>query len=477
MRWVEGGVTIFDDSVAHSARNDGATPRVILHVAFPHPALARSWRRAGLGQPRSFSFGPLISVPSPSIATTTNRYFEITLYGNCTAQTCEGNCSVIDGRRSAMVPIAELYNRVSDNHQQDSEACIAAALVSGTSDVFRLTAAHAEYGTLDLKMNAHAEYVVFEVADTSRWTADPANTHIKLGVFGSGILDPAKAPFVAGKFQGQRGAEGEEDASTGFFTLSTVWQSYNAMFYAKSGDRLAFTFCPTVALPRLRTELATLAGEAAPNPNRARTWYWTTHSSEANIDTVINRTKVRDHPLTQARSLTHSLNDKTLGAELVFFLDITSNIGDYEVDQARFPHGFRATAQKVLDAGLRVGLHLISSGADRAASVVAASRPELFVPQGLSPWQYYPAFDAGTWWCHEKTGSVCYDSTRPQVDPMHPKPTLPPNHMNLTNVQWSTLGIYRSGGALGFDGRQESAPHSSCLLSRSHSLTNCVAGF
>ena len=124
--------------------------------------------------------------------------------------------------------------------------------------------AHAEYGTLDLKMNAHAEYVVFEVADTSRWTADPANTHIKLGVFGSGILDPAKAPFVAGKFQGQRGAEGEEDASTGFFTLSTVWQSYNAMFYAKSGDRLAFTFCPNSGanlLWRVALLIAVRAGE------------------------------------------------------------------------------------------------------------------------------------------------------------------------------------------------------------------------
>lgn len=63
-------------------------------------------------------------------------------------------------------------------------------------------------------------------------------------------------------------AEGEEVASTGFFTLSSVWQSYNTFFFANEGDRVAFTLCPTAALPRIRQTLATVAGMGNPNPNR-----------------------------------------------------------------------------------------------------------------------------------------------------------------------------------------------------------------
>jgi hypothetical protein len=147
---------------------------------------------------------------------------------------------------------------------------------------------------------------------------------------------------------------------------------------------------------------------------------------------------------------------KTLGAELVFFTDITSNLGDFQVDSARFPSGFKAAASRLTEAGLLVGIHMISPGAQRGVSAAAKNRPELFVPQGPGPRSYYAASDAGTWWCHEQEGTVCHDLTRPATTgPGHPIPAPPPNHMNLSSgVTWSTLGVYRGGGALGFDGNR-----------------------
>jgi hypothetical protein len=450
--WGEGKFVVFDDSYLHSAANHGDSARIILHIAFPHPELLR--------------FVVQEMANEAPLAVVSTQYFNLSFFRNCTAQTVS---LMSDGRRSSLQPIATLYNKVADGQLQDNDKCTAATIVSTstTDDVpqtlrLQLTAAHG-YGSIDVDVHAGppsstmpsstmpsstmsdvpgSEWLIFRVASLAAWHADPIERHIQFGVFGDGILDVSKAPFISGKFQGQRGSEGLELASSGFFTLSSVLQSYNLIFYAKEGHALAYTLAPTNRLQAISHRLLALPPSTAldkPNPNRMRTWYWTRGSSEANLDMIINRTR-------------------TLGAELVFFLDVTTNIGDYVVDSKRFPSGFAKAAARVVQAGLRVGIHIISPGAchkdctNSRGTTTSELHPELFVPQGLSPRSYYPKFDAGTWWCHEKTGDVCHDKTRPaQVDPMHPE-YPPPNHMNLTRVHWSALGQYRDGGALGFDG-------------------------
>lgn len=80
---------------------------------------------------------------------------------------------------------------------------------------------------------------------------------------------------VGGKFQGFRGAEGHYPDSSGWLTISSDWQTTNSMYFAKTGWKLAYTIAPTASLPQIWAAVAEAEGIAAPNKNRARTWYWT----------------------------------------------------------------------------------------------------------------------------------------------------------------------------------------------------------
>jgi hypothetical protein len=83
--------------------------------------------------------------------------------------------------------------------------------------------------------------------------------------------------------------------------------------------------------------------------------------------------------------------------------------------------------------------------------------PEMFVPQGPAPRDWYWANSAGTWYCHEQTGTHCYDTSKASYltpGPGHPVAAPPANPIQLIgNVTWSKLGRYRGGGAIEFDGK------------------------
>eukprot|EP01043_Picozoa_sp_COSAG02_P077813 COSAG02_NODE_17222_length_1020_cov_1.231270_1_plen_225_part_10 len=109
-------------------------------------------------------------------------------------------------------------------------------------------------------------------------------------------------------------------------------------------------------------------------------------------------------------------------------------------------------------------------------TVVSRTRPELFVPQGITSRVWNPAIIAGTWPCHEKVGGGCGDVTRQPwpgvggIAPLTPaerartcevkKPAcLPSNPLLLVNgttsggtASWSKLGRFRNGGAIAFSG-------------------------
>lgn len=93
-------------------------------------------------------------------------------------------------------------------------------------------------------------------------------------------------------------------------------------------------------------------------------------------------------------------------------------------------------------------------------TLVSREHPELFVPQGPAPRDWYWANSAGTWYCHEKTGRYCHDLSKNSyltAGPGHPYAAPPDNPIELVgNVTWSKLGRYRDGGAILFDGSNNS---------------------
>jgi hypothetical protein len=84
------------------------------------------------------------------------------------------------------------------------------------------------------------------------------------------------------------------------------------------------------------------------------------------------------------------------------------------------------------------------------------NHPELFLPQGPAPSGWYWANSAGTWNCHEQKGKRCLDTGKASYlkpGPGHAIVAPPANPLLLVgNVTWSTLGRFREGGAIMFDG-------------------------
>ena len=202
--WETGKVLVFDDHAEHHAENRGTEARVVLHVAFP-----KGGRRSTAASP------PIATIAAGSGS------FRVQVYANCTAQTT----LLADGRRSALLPLLTLYNRVDDNLPADNDACVS---VSRAGDhTLRIVAAHG-YGTVDVRWKVSDAWITWELAALGQWHADPIEKHLQLARLEVGLLDPLKAPFATGRFQGNRGLEGREEWSCGFFTLSSAWQRESA---------------------------------------------------------------------------------------------------------------------------------------------------------------------------------------------------------------------------------------------------------
>ena len=136
--------------------------------------------------------------------------------------------------------------------------------------------------------------------------------------------------------------------------------------------------------------------------------------------------------------------------------------------------------QRIEGAGMSMGVHIISSITEICLFQVVASgpnhcvpapvvteHPEVLVPQGAAPTDYYWTTTAGVWFCHMDPGNMptgstydpglCQDLGRLRFagtnwGPGKPNPTPPSNPIQLHNITRSKLGRYRGGGALGFNG-------------------------
>jgi hypothetical protein len=292
--------------------------------------------------------------------------------------------------------------------------------MANNATTVRLTAPHG-YGTLDLGVTAGDNWIVFSIVKVSDWNADPEQKHLVLPTLCPVDICPPdctaatcmpaisghpasihQAPYTGGRFEGFRGSEGEYPDSAGFFTISSQWQAYSSWMFVEVGQKLAYTLCPTAELPKLRVDLRQSEGITPPSQNRAKSWWWV-EGTEANLNTTI-------------------ADAKAMGVELLFYNSMLSNCGDYEVSAA-WPSGLKAAGETIKAAGLDVGLHMISSGAQTChgnpagpnapgCAKAVTAHPEVFVAQGMAPRDWYWAQSAGTWYCHEMTGSVCADHTR-----------------------------------------------------------------
>jgi hypothetical protein len=276
----EGRWLVFDDEHRHFATNHGDVSRYVLHLTYPDPASALLLA----AQP---------AAGSPSIFTVNSSSFTMTVFANCTVQTMvtAEPAPLAPGSRHSNTdqPLVTMYNRVSDNLEVDAEPCKSAALVQGRPGTVRVTPAHADYGTLDITIVATQQWVTFELGDVSKWTADPREKHLAFGAFHAGLLAPANTLISDTKFQGQRGILGEL-WSAGFFTLSSSWQNYNLMLYAKTGDKVAFAVAKTTALPLLWASLGTEEGLEA--PNRAKSWLWSSPTAATLNSTIAHATEL-----------------------------------------------------------------------------------------------------------------------------------------------------------------------------------------
>jgi hypothetical protein len=414
-RWHEGEFMVFDDALPHSVRNDGSTPRYILHLAFPHPT-ARTIIAAS-GTP-SFNW------------------------------TIASDCSVVvtnlhNGVASIPEPFVKLFNSPKDNHPTDYSGCMSASLLQRTARataaapatlLLRLQAAHG-YGSVDVSVSASANYLTFELASLEAWTVPLASHHLAFALMCPVDMCPLpnatapppppgwSAPYpqynapslgtvADGRFQGFRGAEGRYNFSSGFFTISSDWQTANSIFFAQSHWKLGYTIALTADLPAIWAAVRGHEGVPAPNANNHLSWLW---SFGIGMD--------------KGPSLSSAISDANLyGVDLLFLADGgMSNRGDFKIEKKRFPD-VAASRRQIKAAGLKTGLHFISSGAQvcleqmvcagpkscgeneccpngndtcrgtREDTAIVKSRPDLFVPQGIAPRDYFEPNTAGIWY-------------------------------------------------------------------------------
>ena len=427
------------------------------------------------------------TAPVLSVSTTS---FTLDIFGNCSA------IATNERTRAASKPnnLLTSYNRVADNYFTDWGSCVGASLVA--PGVVRVTTAHSG-GTIDIGVSgtqgatSHEGWVTFEVRNISGWHADPMQKHIGFGSlcpvdlctgdgqYPSGAAPTAQGQTTVGKFQGFRGHE--DGDSSGWFTVSSEWQFWTTMLFVKPGMKLAYTTVPTASLSALEADIRKAEGILDLSPNRARSWQWGQGVTEANLDGWINHTLA-------------------VGAEVLFIGDydaMLSNIGDYQPDLVKWPSGIGAAKGRIDAAGLEIGLHMIPSGATvcldqmdkgwrpygscvEATCTISCGQchhgckgnrvpqqaggpnidtkashdlTHLMVPQGLTPMTFYYANDAALWECHEMKGDLCLDKGKGPS--CHSTPMIGcPNATNiqLFNTSWSTLGRYRGGGAILFDG-------------------------
>lgn len=373
---------------------------------------------------------------------------------------------------STPVPFVSFYNRVSDAREENLAGCVSVARTD--SSTLRVTAAHGA-GSVDISVSTHPEHLLFTVKNISGWTgADPVEKHLAMGEFWTGMdgMDNTTSPPVMGKLQGPFGTPGSNvTTAAGFMSIGNTTY-YRYIFYATPGQKLAFAFCPTLQVANTWIAVGKSQGlQMMNNPNRHKTWWWSAW--------------------TEATRESYAARAKKLG------IDILVNTGNWHsaseeltISKTAFPSGINDTAQYFAGQGLDVGLHmhpdivwpcvgsegLACLGTGIGISPMYQQCPECMVPEGLAPTfrsgtpppltasagqqlessAQDTTEDLGFWWGHDKHGDSALMG--------NPKPcgqgtcnagdwaALWGANMSLFNHHWSKLGVYRSGGAIGFGG-------------------------
>ena len=413
-----------------------------------------------------------------TVASVTTGRFTLTISSLCKAQLLMPGLPPGD-----RVPFASLYNPVADARPQNFEACVAAKLLR--PGVLRVSAAHG-YGFVDVAFNISraAQSVQFRVDDTANWATPRPDAHIAFGQFWQGVLDNRTThPLVMGKVMGPYGIpaasfSGEAPVSAGFVTLGRGCY-YNTLFATEASDRpqLAFAAGATDAIPETWMAIAREQGMLQDNPHRFATWMWT--------------------PVTEHDKETMVARAKALGAQLLF-IDQAMDDSNWTFYQSKYPSGIGHTAAYIRSQGILVGLHTLPYPPTELVNDDEAFVKEALVPEGLAPtyrsglnWvksgevpgANIPTEDLGYWYGHEKQGRIAANGN-PHYDARYgwECPQAPGSlncsrwgsNMTLTNCFWSTSGIFRDGGAIGFRGSVDSygyVPHITLFDSATTQLT------
>jgi hypothetical protein len=441
--WAEGEWLVFDDSLLHSAVNGAGRPRFVLSVAFAKPDL---WAEA-------------TSAGHMNIATDT---FTLNISpGACTVTTTLKFDAPV--KVSAAVPLLSLYNRVEDSHAEDWAPCTKVEAppgqcpASGCASVGVLDIhAAAGYGYITLHYNATQSSIVWTVHSTSNWHGDSVERHIMFPEFWLGILESCvptdgncTSPTVMGKLQGPRGFGTDPGSTTlpsaGFVSI-TNHSFYKYMFYAVEGDAVGMTIAPSADIGHIWMDIGRNAGVLFDNENRFKSWLWTqgaTGPAGPAGQAVFN------HEYWVNRSL-------ALGVQLLF-ISSAINTEDWLINTKEYPD-ITGTAAYVRAHGLAFGIHTLPYPPGNAP-------PENLIQDGpaptyrsgswSSPTRAHGLEDLGFWWGHDNEGAVAVNG-----NPNGPCPQLVPGYdcsrwgsnMSLHGTSWSTLGRYRAGGSIGFDG-------------------------
>ncbi len=325
LRWVEGELLVFDDSVEHSVQNLGTDqPRYILQVVFPMPA----------DQINIDTSLFTLSISADTCTAVTSLKFETSA-----------------NRTSTPVPLISLYNKISDARANDWGACTKVQSPSpGLLDVY---AAH-DYGHVRLQYTVASDYIVWTVKSTADWHADPVERHIAFGEFWSGILPSCvptsgncTSPTVMGKLQGPRSFGGLNTAkgmlpSAGFVSI-TNHSYYKYIFYAAEGDAVGLTIAPSERVAKVWMAIGRASGVLYDNPNRFKSWLWT-QGATGSTNGVFNTSHWIERSL-------------ALGVELLFISDAI-RVADWQLNDVEYPN-MTSIAETVRSHGLGFGIHTL----------------------------------------------------------------------------------------------------------------------
>ena len=449
--------------------------------------------------------------------------FVLSILHNCTAFLTDTNSGHTNSghtnsggqpRTGSLVPLAMLYNRVSDSQEVNMDACVSATIVetprgstssssptnastNSTVTAITLAAAHG-YGSVEITISSSPllPYLVFTVVKVEHWLVE--EKILAFGTFwdGLGLDDTTLTQMVMGKLQGPRSLNGLSAAvaktaenrgsnvntapsppSAGFLTLSSG-SYYRYIFNTTVGDAVGFVYARTEHIDDAWQLLASNVGTSAPLVT----------SSKTSPSPVATPTHEHQHQHQHLQPELPGVSDgwfwtdgnsnatntdayiaraKALGCKTLMLTGIVDG-STWSINKTAYPSGIKATVDRIRAAGLRVGLHTLPYP---PSSCVGRCSADNLLQEGLAPTYrsgsighsrmhvWYYTEDLGVWWGHEGVGSVASNGNPHKNQYGYECPQRVTYNcsrwganMSLHNTRWSPLGRFRQGGSIEFNG-------------------------